>query len=204
VFERDRRELDRRYARTAVRVAEVRQLPAGAGLAAALIALRAEPADAPTSVEIHALWGTVISWAQAEQMIATHDALHGAGYLASLDGAEQIQVVAQEAAAATHRSYATAMNDVSPALVVGQDLDAAWMALGDLPVPWLRPSGHHLRDRPRRRVEPRRADRCAQPACALPAAPHVHDEAALAGRGQHRWQRNLAQPLRLHLHQASR
>lgn len=124
-----RRELDLRYAGTAARVDELEQLSPGVGLVAGLVGLRAEPTDAPTAVRVHTLWDKVIAWAAAQQMLATHDAINGVGYLPGLDPLEQLQVVAQEIAAATRVGFATASNAVDLVVTVGRDLAASWVAL---------------------------------------------------------------------------
>jgi hypothetical protein len=124
-----RRELDGRYARTANRVNDLEEMPAGPGLVSTLIAVQAEVCDAPSAVRVHALWAKVIAWAQSQQMIATHEALYGVGYLACLDGVEQVKVIAQELATATATSLAGAMAHVGLTLDVAQDLPASWVAL---------------------------------------------------------------------------
>ena len=124
-----RRELDRRYARTAHRITDLEEMPPGPTLVSALVALQADACDAPTAVRVHALWAKVTAWVQSQQMIATHEALYGVGYLANLDGIEQVKVIAQELATATATSLAGAIAHVSLTLEVAQDLPASWVAL---------------------------------------------------------------------------
>jgi hypothetical protein len=124
-----RDELDASYARTANRVNDLEEMRVGPTLVSGIARLQAEPCDAPTAVRVHALWAKVIAWAQSQQMIATHDALYGIGYLADLDGVEQVRVIAQELATATATSLASAIDYVSLTLDVAQNLPASWVAL---------------------------------------------------------------------------
>jgi Domain of unknown function (DUF222) len=120
----------RRRRVTADRVELAQTMPVGPVLVAELARLRGEPMDADTAVDVHSLWGKVIAWASAEQMIATDESIHGIRGTLELDALGEAQMLAaQEIACATHVAYATAMCHVSLVETVAAAMPASWEAL---------------------------------------------------------------------------
>jgi hypothetical protein len=135
MFEHMDPELARRRRVTADRVALAESMPLGLVLVAELCRLRSEPMDAATAAVVQALWGKVISWANAEQMLATYDAVHGVHGLLEADSKTEAQMLAaQEIACSTHVAYPTAMCHVGMVERVADCLGFSWEALdrGDI------------------------------------------------------------------------
>jgi hypothetical protein len=105
------------------------QMPVGAELAAKLFALRGEPLGCDGAVRVHALWGKVIAWASAEQMIATTEAIESLDLYVTADHLRAPLVIGQEIACATRVPTSTAMAHVTLTQKVGEDMPAAWEAL---------------------------------------------------------------------------
>ena len=94
---------DRIFGRTDTRIAVLEEMPVDGQLASALAALRTMQMDGYAAVRVHALWSKVISWATAQQMIATNDAISGIRGLVGPpdDLNEPYRIAAQEIANAT-------------------------------------------------------------------------------------------------------
>ena len=90
-------EVARLYRVTADRVAVAESMPVGPVLVAELCRLRSEPMDAPTAASVHGLWDKVISWANAEQMVATYDTVHGLRGRLEADSRTEAQMLAARA-----------------------------------------------------------------------------------------------------------
>ena len=123
------------YARADVKIALLEDMPVGPGLAAGLCELRATTMDGYSAVRVHALWSKVLAWASAQQMIATRDCVTGIrGDFGPQDIGEALVVAAQEIAAATATSYASARAQVDLVDQIADDLARSWEALdrGDL------------------------------------------------------------------------
>jgi hypothetical protein len=121
--------LESAYLRSDAQIAVLEEMPVGTSLAAGLVAMRAKLVDAQSSVRIHALWSKVISWAYAQQMIATNDSLNGVrAFYPDVFGDEHI-LAAQEIAAATCIPFATAMAQIELADDIGDCMPASWVAI---------------------------------------------------------------------------
>ncbi|HWA67105.1 MAG TPA: DUF222 domain-containing protein [Mycobacteriales bacterium] len=128
------------FARSDARIAVLEEMPVGASMAAGLVALRAAPIDARSAVRVHALWGKLIAWATAQQMIATSDCVRGVReFYPYVLGDEHI-LAANEIAAATATPFATAMAHLELVERIDECLPASWTALdrGDLTLGHLR------------------------------------------------------------------
>jgi hypothetical protein len=124
------------FGKTDARIAVLEEMPVGAGLAAALVALRDMQMDAYAAVRVHTLWSKVIAWATAQQMIVTNDSISGLRGLVGPpdDLNEPYLLAAQELASATSIPYATARAQVDLVDRVSECMPESWMALdrGDL------------------------------------------------------------------------
>ncbi|HVT64136.1 MAG TPA: DUF222 domain-containing protein [Mycobacteriales bacterium] len=124
------------FGKAAARVAFAEQLPVGARLHLELESLSAMPMDAETTVRVHALWGKVVTHAQARQMIATYATLDAVrdGLVQPQSNEEADMLAAQELACATHLPYSTARTQLDFVRRVSEALPESWQAIdrGDL------------------------------------------------------------------------
>lgn len=127
---------DRIFGRTDTRIAVLEEMPVDGQLASALAALRTMQMDGYAAVRVHALWSKVISWATAQQMIATNDAISGIRGLVGPpdDLNEPYRIAAQEIANATAITYAAARSQVDLVDRIDGCMPESWEALdrGDL------------------------------------------------------------------------
>jgi hypothetical protein len=117
------------YRRTDARLDELEKLPVGPTLAGRLVGLRGAMIDPYGAVRLHTLWGKVIAWAGAQQMIATHDTLNGIRMVDVNLFDEAYRLAAQEIACATSIPYPTALGQVELVARVADCMPQSWMAL---------------------------------------------------------------------------
>ncbi|HVW81289.1 MAG TPA: DUF222 domain-containing protein [Mycobacteriales bacterium] len=136
------------FARSDARIAVLEEMPVGGSLAAGLVALRAAPVDARSSVRVHALWGKVIAWATAQQMIATNSCIYGVRECyPDVIGEEHI-LAANEIAAATAIPFGTAIAHIELVERIDECMPASWEALdrGEISLGHLRTMHRVTRD----------------------------------------------------------
>lgn len=105
------------------------QLPVGPELAAGLYRLRGEELGCDGAVRATALWQKLASWASAEAMITTTEALNSLDYYLTTQQLRAPLVIGQEIACATRVSMASAMAQVNLTVQVGNTLPKTWVAL---------------------------------------------------------------------------
>jgi hypothetical protein len=122
-------ELEKAYARTAVRIAELEDMPVGPTMIAGLHALRHAVMDSAGAVRCTVLWTKVGSWYEAQKMLAIDGAMSGAGQLPGITAHEAIPLIAEEIAVATNSNGATTAHQVGLAVTVGSQMGTSWEAL---------------------------------------------------------------------------
>lgn len=122
------------FARAAVRLDELEQMPVGPALHAALIHLQSTSLGSAAAVRATALWTKVIAHCQARSMVTTTEAMNGVDLLVFASGHDAKQITGEELAAMTHITSGTAINEVYFVERVGAQLPLSWEALdrGDL------------------------------------------------------------------------
>jgi hypothetical protein len=132
-------EVEKAYARTAVRIAELEEMAVGPTMIAGLHALRHAVMDSAGAVRCTVLWTKVGSWHEAQKMLAITSATSGAGQLPGLSN-ETIPLIAEEIAVATNTSGVMGACQVDLATTVGDWMGMSWEALdrADLTIAHLR------------------------------------------------------------------
>lgn len=105
------------------------EMPLGAELVSRLAALSGGALGCSGAVRVTTLWGKVIAWAQAEQMIATTEAISSLDLDVTSDHLKAPLVVGQELACASHTSLQSAMTHVTLTERVGETMPKSWIAL---------------------------------------------------------------------------
>lgn len=122
------------FARAAVRLSELEQLPAGSLLYAGLIELQGIPLGSAAAVRASVLWAKQIAHCEARSMIPTAEAVTGADLLVYASGHRAIEIIGEELAALIHTSSGAAIGRVALVEQIGDTLPLGWVALdrGDL------------------------------------------------------------------------
>jgi hypothetical protein len=118
-----------------VRLSELEQLPVGSLLLRGLTELAAVPLGAHGAVRAAALWARMTSHCQAQQMVATYEAMEGAErYLLCDGGHDAAELAGEELAALTHAGSGASIALAELTRYTGERLPHAWQALdrGDL------------------------------------------------------------------------
>jgi hypothetical protein len=134
---------ERLYARAAVELSRLEQLPVGGSLYAGLIGLESIPLGSAAAVRAAALWTALVSHCQARAMIPLTEATTGCDLLAGftdLTGDEAKQLIGEEIAVMTHVSSGAGIGQVYLTDQIGTRLPMSWEALdrGELTIDHVR------------------------------------------------------------------